>query len=298
MNSARALIRIARLLAVTSFVLALAACDAEQMMVVPENTSAPDGPLTATVKFCNEADVELTLMVGEPGKALFLVAQPHQCSSGIDQPCGRAPAGLQALSLLRGRVPIASQPFGLQEGEATLVMARAESSATPHIALVKLSSEASCSKQDPFASVPDGESEPPTCRDLKNCHRQCGQDASCHAACDHRATPEVKGRFDAVEACARANNCRDEGCIAQRCAKELSACPVSDPQPELTCRELKNCRLECRDSTCAATCDAKASPAARAAYTAAMSCVQENGCKDDGCASSKCGALVEACLGK
>jgi hypothetical protein len=292
------------LTAAVSFValaLALPACESEPAML-PLPVALPDGPFNATVKFCNELDVELTLQVGGPDKAILLVALPHQCSSDLRQPCGRAPTGPQQLTLLRGRTPIASERFSLTESTSTLLMARDNGASAPSISFVRLSSVDSCPMQSPFGDPNDPKMLPAdddfTCRDLKNCHRSCDANAAaCHAACDAKATPEVKATFGAVEACVAANGCKDELCVKQKCAAEVSACPAPEPAPELTCRELKNCRLDCQDSVCAANCDAKASAAALAAYTAADACTKANACTDDRCVSEKCGPQVEACLG-
>jgi hypothetical protein len=275
--------------------LALSACEPEQRLAAGPATS-PNAPWTASVKFCNELDVEITLRVGTGESVLYLVAPAHQCSSGLNQPCGRAPSGVQPLALLRGRDTIATGTFWMEEDAATLV--RASFNSRDPIALVKLSSVGSCPKQDPFAPVEVTMPGPFTCRDLKNCRRECGQDAACQTACDAKATPEAKSLFEAVDTCVRANGCSDEACIEQKCSADLANCPANDAPMPLSCRELKNCHLDCKESGCATSCDAKASPAARAAFEATMACVKMNGCTDDRCASDKCGALVEACLGK
>jgi hypothetical protein len=86
------------------------------------------------------------------------------------------------------------------------------------------------------------------------------------------------------------------GCGSESDDKHID--PALATPCQLTCRDLKNCRLQCDvgDAACAAACNVLATTEAKTAYDAATACAKEHACTDDACLEQHCAAAVAACL--
>jgi hypothetical protein len=153
-----------------------------------------------------------------------------------------------------------------------------------------------CEAEDPMDGSHETSAGAFTCRDLKNCRRDCGNEVTCLQACDSKATPSVKATYRSAEACVEASSCKDDACVEKNCGEHLRACLPPLPTAPLNCRELKNCLRDCANNACGQACEARATELASAAYAAVKGCAEASGCMDDQCLAQRCGLLLDICL--
>lgn len=84
-------------------------------------------------------------------------------------------------------------------------------------------------------------------------------------------------------------------CIAQARA---SLDPPASGGGTLSCREIaEQCDSQCTNPMCVRACGNQGTPEAAQLHNAVVDCAQANGCTDQACLETQCGAEFEACRG-
>ena len=66
----------------------------------------------------------------------------------------------------------------------------------------------------------------------------------------------------------------------------------------LTCRQIvEQCDAQCRDPFCVQRCGEQGTAEAARQHDAVVECAQRNGCTDEPCIRTNCGAEADACQG-
>ncbi|MCA9526625.1 MAG: hypothetical protein KC549_10060 [Myxococcales bacterium] len=156
-----------------------------------------------------------------------------------------------------------------------------------------------------------------SCRELNDCLGGCADgEPACGDLCFARATPEAAATFEAAIACLEATGgdytaCRAEidACLGVEICDngvddepdgyadcddmDCRAAPGCEPGGSMSCAQLNECLGQCPgdDQRCLTSCFRESTPAAVAAFEAAIACIEANGG-----AYEPCMDLVEACL--
>ncbi|MBS1122570.1 MAG: hypothetical protein H6Q90_4798 [Deltaproteobacteria bacterium] len=85
------------------------------------------------------------------------------------------------------------------------------------------------------------------------------------------------------------------GCINQA-ANAISPQPIGSGT--MTCRQIvEQCDSQCTDPLCVRRCGDEGTPEAAQQHAAVVDCAQRNGCTDEACIQSSCGAESATCQG-
>jgi hypothetical protein len=85
------------------------------------------------------------------------------------------------------------------------------------------------------------------------------------------------------------------GCLAQLQSK---IDPPASGGGTLTCREIaEQCDSQCSDPMCVRRCGDLGTADAARLHDAVVDCAQRNGCTDEACIQTSCGADADACRG-
>jgi hypothetical protein len=163
-----------------------------------------------------------------------------------------------------------------------------------------------------FAACQSGTTPPPppptqlTCVGVFKCWDGCGDDKACGDACVDSASPKARADVKALVDCADANMCKDDACVEQKCAPQVTACeggttpppPPPPPTMQLTCAGILKCIGACpaNDKACVQTCGSKGSAMGLADLNALLDCNKTNMCQfASTCIQQKCAAQAAAC---